>query len=125
MSDERRVRVDDGDELTRARIHAARLEGGICAGCGRTLADGEPVWWTAFPVRGVYGRRETLRAAAGRECAPPALLRETAADEPRRCAGCGREIYYGHGSRPRARALCSQRCRSQHEAARTREGRKA
>ena len=118
MSDDARHPLTDEE---RARIHTARRNGRLCAGCGRALADGEPVWWAPFILRGLYGRLSRRRAPVGRECAPTALLRETEADGPEACLGCGRGVHYGSASRPRDRALCSERCRDRHDLTRARK----
>ena len=115
-----RVLTEEG----RARIRAAARRGGLCAGCGRTLADDEPVWWVRFALRSAYDRPAYLWAPAGRECAPSALLRATEADEPRRCLGCDRGIYYGPRPRPRGLVCCSRRCRDRAARRRAKEARR-
>ena len=122
MSDERRVRADDEDERRRARIHAARHDGGLCAGCGRALAADEPVWWESFTAAD-RGARARLWAPVGRECASPELLRATAGKEPAWCRACGRGVYRRAASRAQDRVLCSRLCRQRYAAARAKEAR--
>ena len=111
------------DERLRARLHAARTSGGLCAGCGRALGPDEPVWWAPFALIGAYGRPSRRWGPVGRECAPPDLVCATEAEGPEACLGCGRGICYGAASRPRDRALCSGRCRDRYE--RTRAGKES
>lgn len=122
---EARIDLDDDDERRRAMIHAARRFGELCAGCGRTLADDEPVWWASFALRGVYGRLSHRRGPVGRECAPTELLRETEAEGTEACAGCGRGVHYGAADRPRDLAVCSRWCRSRSTIARNLEDARA
>ena len=112
-------------EEERARIQVATRRGGLCAGCGRTLADDEPVWWATFVLSGVYGRRVRRWVPVGRECAPPEVLRATEGREPEPCIGCGRAIHYGATTRRGQLAACSRRCRNRQHSARARERRKA
>ena len=102
------------DERLRARLHAARMSGGLCAGCGRVLGPDEPVWWAPFALIGAYGRPSRRWGPVGKECAPPDLVREMEAEGPEACLGCGRGIYYGSTSHPRDRVFCSRRCRYRH-----------
>jgi hypothetical protein len=89
-------------------FRAARTRGGLCAGCGRTLAEGEPVW---LEHRRVPDDPEAvLRAPVGRECAAPAFLARTEGQDAERCASCGRGVYYDSANAGRGRALCSKRC---------------
>jgi hypothetical protein len=87
---------------------AARVGGGLCAACGRDLAEGEPVWLERIPVPG--NPKALLRVTVGRECASPAFLARTEGQEPEPCAGCGRGVHYGKSNIKRSRALCSTRC---------------
>ena len=108
-------------EEERARLHAVRAQGGICALCGRTLAADEPVWVVRVDAYG--DGRAYWRAPVGRECAPPGLLSETEGLVPERCAGCGLAMYY-LASYPRRRmALCSKRCDYRYRVARRKEAR--
>ena len=106
-------------EEERTRIQAARVRGGTCAGCGRTLVPDEPVWVVPFDVYG--DGRAYWRAPVGAECAPPAFRAETDGMEPERCAGCGRGIYYRADRRGRRLALCSKRCSRRYHMVRARE----
>ena len=115
MSDDGRRRpailidVSDDAERRRQRLVTARERGGMCAGCGRALADGEPVWWQTFPLGG-YARVQDWRGPAGRECVSAAFLVATEGQAPEPCAGCGRPIH-NDGSDPRRRlAACSRLC---------------
>jgi hypothetical protein len=112
---------DDPRRLTtfeqRDRLQTARKRGGLCAVCGRSLGDGKPVYWEQLVVdieRSVEGRTSrywtTLKAPVGRECASPEILEETKGQEPERCAGCGRPVYYRPNRPNRRRALCSKYC---------------
>ena len=42
-------------EEERARLHEARYRGGLCAACGRALAESEAVRIERFAVPGLYG----------------------------------------------------------------------
>ena len=118
------ARIDpDDDERRRARLHAARSRGGTCAGCGRALAAGEPVWWARFALRGAYGSVSHQGAPVGREWAPGEFLRETGAAGPEPCLGCGRGVHYGSASRPRGLVFCSTRCAGRYQTTRAKEAR--
>ncbi len=120
MSDDARRPLTEEE---RARLQAARMSGGTCAGCGRALAAGKPVWWERFDVCRPDGTRSVIRwAAVGRECASPSLVRGTGVGAPARCLGCGRGVHLGPITRPRAPALCSPRCRRAYEVLRMVEG---
>ena len=121
MTDDARRALSEDE---RTLIQAARARGDVCAGCGRALAVGEPVWWAAFAVSGAYGRRSRQWAPVGRECAPPELVREAEAKGPERCLGCARDIYYGSIGYPRDLVLCSKRCRGRYDVARSKEERR-
>ena len=105
---------DDVRRLTteeeRERLYIARNRGGFCALCGRTLDEGEPVYWEHFVVGKGDGYRSYPQAPVGAECASPWLLEEKDQEEPEPCADCGRPTYYATGSTKRRRAACSQRC---------------
>ena len=109
MREERRLLSDEAW----ARIVEAKLDGGICAACGRTLDVREPVW-----RRRVVPRREWTSyfsevngwAFVGRECATPDVLRETEGREPVTCRGCNREMHIAPAPGPRP-TVCSNRCR--------------
>ena len=118
-----RIDPDDDDERRRALIHVARRDGGLCAGCGRALADDEPVWWARFALCGAYGWVSHRWAPVGRECARPEALRATADQEPARCAGCGRRVYYQALHALRRVPACSKRCAGRYQMARAREAR--
>ena len=114
VSDER---LSVTTEEQRERLHAARNGGGICAACGRALDDQETVYIERFTVdtRKFVARRGTGRgsqasAPVGIECASPDFLLQTAGQEPERCAGCGRPVFYRAARSRRRRALCSKRC---------------
>jgi hypothetical protein len=95
-------------EAQRERLHAARNQGGQCAGCGRALAADETVYIERFTV--VEVSPSYVHAPVGVECASPELLQKAKDDEPERCAGCGRPVYYRVMRRGRHRALCSRPC---------------
>ena len=78
-------------EEQRARIHAARARGKLCAGCGRDLVDGEHVWIERFTTGG--GGRGFWQAPVGAECASPETVRATCRTGPEVCAGCGRGVF--------------------------------
>ena len=115
--------ASDDDERRRARLNAARSRGGLCAGCGRALADGEPVWWASSLLSGAYGRLSRRWGPVGKECAPPDVVRETEGTAPERCVGCGRGVYYQLVHRRRRWATCSNRCADLSQAARRKEAR--
>ena len=107
-------------EEGRARVHAARAGGGVCASCGRALAPDDPVWVVRFDVtgRGVY-----WRAPVAEECASPEVLRVTDLQEPEPCTACGRGVYYPSATPRRRWVSCSRRCAMQAAKARYREAR--
>ena len=110
-------------EEERARIHAARNRGGMCALCGRALVEGETIWMERLAVRDEYGGTTYWRVPVGAECIAPETLRATCSTEPERCAGCGRGVYY-QAEHPRRRlVLCSKRCAGRYRAARAKEAR--
>ncbi len=118
MTDARRALTEE----ERARIQAAKYRGGLCAGCGRALEPGEPVWIVRFDAYG--DGRAYWHAPVGRECVAPDVLRPTEGATPAACAGCGRPISYAPtGRRRRRAALCSKRCASRHQQARAKEAR--
>ena len=120
MSDDaRRVLTEE----ERARIHAARRDGGICALCGRAFVDGETIWMARVAIYGEYGESTRWRVPVGAECASPELVRATCSAEPERCAGCGRGVYYPFAHPHRRLAFCSKRCAGHYHAARAREAR--
>jgi hypothetical protein len=116
VSDERlRIMTDE----QRARLHAARRWGTVCAACGRPLGGGETVYLERFQfgMRRLHGsgamiRMSAVSAPVGSECASPEFLEQTAGTEPERCAGCARGVYYRRQRSTRRRALCSRRCSS-------------
>ena len=94
----------------RARIHAARSRGGLCAACGRELVDGETVWIERLMVRGEYGDVSYWHVPVGAECIAAETVSATCKLEPERCVGCGRGVYYRASSGRRRRTLCSRAC---------------
>jgi len=99
-----------GTEEQVERFYRARRQGGMCAACGRALADDEAVYIERFTdARGRWTNRAI--GPMGAECASTQLRQDTTNREPERCAGCLRPMYYGVESTLRRRALCSQACR--------------
>ena len=90
MLDPRRLATDE----ERERLYAAKNRGGCCAACGRTLVADEPVYFERFVFWQVGPTRLTTQAPVGRECASPEALARTTGQEPERCAGCGRGLFY-------------------------------
>ncbi len=107
-------------EDERARIHAARSAGGLCAGCGRALAAGEPVWIELVVVNPAGAIR--WLAPLGRECASPVFLRETEGRGAVPCAACDRGVYSRSADPRRVATVCSRRCAARWQKAR-RKGR--
>ena len=104
--DERRPLTEE----ERARIHAARNRGGMCAACGRALVEGETIWFERVRITGLYGESRPWWVPVGAECIAPETLRATCDAEPERCLGCGRGIY-GLAEDARRRVVsCSTRC---------------
>ena len=103
------------EEERRARIITARRTGGVCAGCGRALGDGETVWMERLSV----GRTHRW-GPVGAGCASPEFLQATEGAEPARCEHCDRGVYYrDHSWSGRRRlALCSLVCNGRYHAAR-------
>ena len=97
-------------EEERERLYTTRYRGGLCALCGRTLGEGEPVFWESFAVGRVGGITHHPRAPVASERASARLRREQEHEDPERCGGCGRPVYYATASTKRHRAVCSQRC---------------
>jgi hypothetical protein len=103
----------------RDRFNAAKEHGGLCAVCGKTLADDETVYieqmaidLNAFAPSGAqWSRKAVYRdAPLGVECASPGFLARTKGREPERCEHCGRSVYYAKERAGRQRAVCSRRC---------------
>ncbi len=100
-------------EEERARIHAARAWGRMCALCGRELATDETVWLENVDVGRVCGAKaRSWQAPVGRECASPETVRETEDEEPEPCAGCGRGVLGRAPTVRRQVVACSTRCRN-------------
>ena len=110
----------DDAEQHREMLQAARRNGGICAGCGRAIADGETVWFERLAVDSGHGGVTHWWMPVGAECVSAALRHETRDAEPEACVGCGRGVYYQTSAVRRQRALCSRRCRPQSTSATTR-----
>jgi hypothetical protein len=108
-------------EEERARLHEARYRGGLCAACGRALAEGEAVWFERFAAPGVYGQVWPWWAPVGEECAAPETLRAAQGVEPERCLGCGRGMYRSPSGRA-GLPFCSRRCSRRYHQARAEEG---
>jgi hypothetical protein len=114
MSDDTAERL--GAELRYRTFRAARTHGGLCANCGRVLAEDEAVW---LERRQVSGRpRDALRVPVAIECVSPEFLARTEGQAPEPCVGCGRGVYYGKTNSRRHQALCSSRCVARMAAAR-------
>jgi hypothetical protein len=92
-------------EERREQLYTARRYGGMCASCGRVLSADETVYIERFAGGGTWAE-----GPVGVECASPELLHQVAGQEPERCAGCGRGVYYRGASTKRQRALCSRYC---------------
>jgi hypothetical protein len=93
---EGRLRVTTDEQ--RQRLYTANVHGGLCFGCGRALAPGEPVYIERVDVErkplAAPGARWTQRASRrdaplGAECASAAFLAETQGHPPEECVGCG------------------------------------
>src|SRR4051794_16628094 len=106
-------------DAERERLYAARERGGVCAGCGRALEDGEPVYIESIALDlkpltapGTRRVRSTVSrdAPLGAECASPGLLARMADATPDPCMGCGRPIFYALDRAGRQQAMCSKRC---------------
>ena len=106
-------------DAQRERFNAARTHGGLCAACGKTLGEGEPVYIepVAFERKPLAapGARWSARpvyrdAPLGAECVSPKFLARARGQEPERCEGCGRPVYYAKQRAGRLRAACSMRC---------------
>ena len=118
MSDDVRRLTTDAE---RERFAVARQRGGLCAACGRVLADDEPVYIgqivlerkpLATPGAWRPQRSAYRDAPLGRECASPAFVARTAGREPEPCEHCGRPVYYEIERAGRRRTVCSRRCHS-------------
>ena len=105
--------ADDADDLRqrRARFLWARRQGGICGGCGRTLAPDETIWWARLVVGPDYIAGQVSRLVpVGAECVPAGTSSTTEGQELEHCIGCGRGVQYPSRRRQR-QACCSERCR--------------
>jgi hypothetical protein len=110
----------------RDRFNAARSRGGLCAACGRTLGEDEPVYIgsvlldrAAFGGPGVRWERDAVPrdAPLGVECASPSFLARMERREPERCQYCDRPVYYAKDRPGRQRASCSTRCKTRADTA--------
>ena len=113
--DSRRLVTEEGRE----RLRLAKRQGNLCAACGRTLDADEPAYieQLTFDKGNLRDRRALAQAASvqapvGIECASPEWLRQIEGQDPERCMGCGRGVYYRVASPRRQRTLCSLRCAS-------------
>jgi hypothetical protein len=97
-------------EADREQFHAARRAGGLCAACGRTLSDSETVYIERFASETAYAY-----GPVGIECTSEEFRSDTQGQEPERCAGCGRGVFYRLASSRRRRALCSRNCANRAE----------
>jgi hypothetical protein len=105
-------------EAQRERFHVVRKRGGQCVACGRVLSPGETVYIERFEIGPLAGRGVSAMAPVGVECASRGFLEEMEGQEPERCAGCGRGVYYRQPSTLRRQALCSRACGATVQAAR-------
>jgi hypothetical protein len=103
MSDEAR-HITTAEQRT--WLYAARERGGLCAACGRPLGDDEPVYVERFILNG----KDLVPGPVGAECALPQSLRDAIGQDPERCIGCERPMYYRVSGQSRQRAVCSKRC---------------
>ena len=119
MSDDRRRLTTDEE---RTRFATAKQRGGLCAACGRVLAEGEPVYIEPVAIDrkplkadGAEWRKVTTDrdAPLGEECASRTFVAAARGRPPQGCAGCGRPVYYAKLRAWRQRALCSHRCSNQ------------
>jgi hypothetical protein len=62
------------------------------------------------PIRRWAGYASDASAPVGIECVSPDFLLQIEGQEPERCAGCGRPLFYRVANPNRHRALCSRRC---------------
>ena len=104
-------------------LHVAKNRGGHCAACGRALDAGEPVYFQRFVFWQVGPTRLTTQAPVGRECVSSRTLARATDQEPERCAGCGRDVFYRQARGDRRRAFCSRACRNRAAAATRRAAR--
>jgi hypothetical protein len=109
-------------EEQRERFHLARKRGGRCGACGRPLDPDEAVYIERFEVGPLIGRRVSATAPVGAECASRGFLEEMEGQNPERCAGCGRGVYYRTASSRRRQALCSRDCGTRAQAAKRQQG---
>ena len=105
-------------EAQRERFHLARRQGGQCVACGRVLSPGETVYIERFDMGPLTRRGVTATAPVGVECVSRGFLEEMEGQQPERCAGCGRGVYYRRPSTRRQQALCSRACGATVQAAR-------
>ncbi len=103
-------------EEQREQFHMARRRGGRCVACDRALDPNETVYIEQFEIGPESGLGVVARAAVGVECASPEFVEEMEGQEPERCAGCGRGVYYRASSIRRRQALCSRACSARAQA---------
>jgi hypothetical protein len=104
-------------EEQRERFYLARKQGGQCVACSRALGADETVYVERFEAGPLAGRLVYATAPVGAECVSPWFLDEMEGQEPERCAGCGRGVYYRRPSARRHQALCSRVCGAKVQAA--------
>jgi hypothetical protein len=113
-----RLRIATDEQ--RQWLHIGKERGGICAGCGRALTPGEPVYIERVDVErkpltasgAGWAQRATRRdAPLGVECASASFLEATRDHPPEACGGCGRPVYHEVGRWGRRWVFCSKRCR--------------
>ena len=104
------IAPEDQDRV-RKIIDAIR-RGGSCAGCGRKLIDGEPVWRTRVKIgRDMFGGYRKQVAPLCQNCLDP----DRAVWSTGSCGGCGRKV---NESEPRWNAshhYCCEPCRDKHQ----------
>jgi hypothetical protein len=109
------------------RMHEARIQGGLCAWCGRNLHPDETVYVERFLVGtkqllrpGAARHRTSTHAPVGVECASQELLDQMNGRTPEPCTSCGRGVFYRRRQPTRQQASCSRRCASHGAVARQR-----
>jgi len=112
-----RLRITTDEQ--RHWLSIARARGGLCAGCGRALAPGEPVYIERLEVErkplaapgAHWGQRAVYRdVPLGVECASARNVAEAQARPPEACVGCGRPVHYAVLRESRQWVSCSKRC---------------
>jgi len=92
---------------TRERIWLAQKAGSHCAGCGKAIGAGNPVWrWRTFVGRGFLGGWRRTVAPHCAKCPKGGRIFQL----PAVCEGCGRDVYQHLDYVSHRRTFCCEQC---------------